>query len=222
MSRLTLYFYLLSSPIFFLGQVISLRAESTLSAVIRSAEYPNLQAALDAIPTDGGELRLAPGTHEISEPLRLHRGDVRIIGAGSATHIVNKNESGKSAFEVSPSPVEIERNPKARLWRVQMQDFRVSGNPKSGNGIEAVHVDELYVQGVTSSYHGGDGLILKDCYEDPRIIGCLFTNNKRRGVMLDNCHDIIVSANQFEENEDALQCSDSFNLCMNGNIARKT
>ena len=31
------------------------------------------------------------------------------------------------------------------------------------------------------------------------------------------CHDIVVCGNQFEENQDALRCIDSFNLCMNGN-----
>ncbi len=173
--------------------------------------------ALDAIPESGGELRLMPGRITISEPLRLHRGDVRIVGAGPSTHIVNENESGKPAWIVSPTAEEIQRNPKSRLWRVQLQDFRITGNPKSGNGIEANCVDELYVQGVTSSYHGGDGLALVDCYEDPRIVASLFTYNKRRGVLLDECHDIVVSANQFEENEDALLCTDSFNLCMNGN-----
>jgi hypothetical protein len=169
------------------------------------------------LPTGGGELRLAPGTVEITEPLRLHRGDVRIIGAGTSTHIVNKNEAGKPALIVAPSADELKKDPKARLWRVELTDFRITGNPKSGNGIEAVHVDELYAAGVSSSYHGGDGLHMKDCYEDPRIIGCLFTYNKRCGVLIDGCHDIVVSANQFEEDQDALKCTDSFNLCMNGN-----
>ena len=78
-------------------------------------------------------------------------------------------------------------------------------------------MDELFVEGVSSSYHGGDRLHLKDCFEDPRIIGCLFTYNKRCDGLLDGCHDIVVSANQFEEDEDALKCVDSFNLWMNGN-----
>ncbi|MFW6163756.1 MAG: NosD domain-containing protein, partial [Planctomycetota bacterium] len=31
------------------------------------------------------------------------------------------------------------------------------------------------------------------------------------------CHDIVVSANQFEENRDALRCTNGYNLCMTGN-----
>jgi hypothetical protein len=55
------------------------------------------------------------------------------------------------------------------------------------------------------------------CYEDPRISSCLITYNKKTGLNLAACHDIVVSANQFEENEDALRCIDSYNLCMTGN-----
>lgn len=186
-------------------------------AVVESKDHPNLQAAIDALPASGGELRISPGQFEITEPLRLGYGDVRIVGAGTATHIINKNESGKPAWIVSPLDKILAQDSKARLWRITLENFRITRNAKSGNGLVAQHVDELYVHGVTSSYHGGHGLHLKDCYEDPRIVGCLFTYNKRCGVMLDGCHDIVVSANQFEEDEDALKCIDSFNLCMNGN-----
>jgi nitrous oxidase accessory protein NosD len=78
-------------------------------------------------------------------------------------------------------------------------------------------VDEIFLQGVTSSYHGGDGVHLDHCYEDPRICDCLLTYNKAAGLALDGCHDIVVVGNQFEENLDALVCKDSFNLCMTGN-----
>ena len=56
-----------------------------------------------------------------------------------------------------------------------------------------------------------------NCYEDPRICNSLITYNKAAGLNLIACHDIVVSANQFEENRDALRCVDSYNLCMTGN-----
>ena len=199
------------------GFFASVRGAEPSAAIIEAKDYKTLQAALDAIPIGGGELRLPPGSIEVSEPLRLNRGDVRIVGSGTSTHIVNKNESGKPALIIAPPPEELEKNSKARLWRVALHDLRITGNDKSGHGIEAKHVDEIYLAGVTLSHHGENGLHMKDCYEDPRIIGCLFTYNKRCGVLIDGCHDIVVSGNQFEEDEDALRCIDSFNLCMNGN-----
>jgi hypothetical protein len=45
----------------------------------------------------------------------------------------------------------------------------------------------------------------------------LITYNKQTGLNLLGCHDIVVSSNQFEENQDALHCIDGYNLTMSGN-----
>jgi hypothetical protein len=103
------------------------------------------------------------------------------------------------------------------LWRVQVANLRLTGNPMSGPGILATHVNEIFIHGVSVSYHGGDGIRLDHCYEDPRVCNSLLTYNKQTGLALAGCHDIVVCGNQFEENLDALTCFDGFNLCMTGN-----
>lgn len=184
--------------------------------VIDASQFASIQAAFDAVSVEGGVVRLPPGTFEITEPLMLQRGDVRIEGAGSATNIVNRNEAGKPALIVSHADgANVKRTD--RLWRVNLANFRITGNEKSGHGIEAIRVEEIFIQGVSVSYNGGDGIRLDECYEDPRITNCLLTYNKAIGLNLLGCHDIVVSSNQFEENKDALHCIDSFNLCMTGN-----
>ena len=35
-------------------------------------------------------------------------------------------------------------DPRARIWRVQLADFRISGNPKSGEGLRADHINDSY------------------------------------------------------------------------------
>lgn len=182
---------------------------------IEAIDYPSLQAALDALPPEGGLVHLPAGTFPIREPLRLNRGDVTLIGAGTATHIQNTNADGQSALVIESA--DRATKPTSRIWRVKVADLRITGNPKSGHGIEANGVNEIFLDGVTVSGNGGDGAHLKDCYEDPRISSCLFTYNKKSGVQLLACHDIVVNGNQFEENLDALRCEDSFNLCMTGN-----
>ena len=182
---------------------------------IDAAQYPSLQAAIDALPATGGVIRLPAGTFEISQPLRITQEDVLLEGSGTATHIKNVNEAGQPAIVIE-SP-KLAENPRASLWRVQLASLRITGNEKSGHGIHARRIDEIFLHGVTLSYHGGDGLRLDNCYEDPRICDCLFTYNKACGVNLIGCHDIVVVGNQFEENLDALRCIDSFNLCMTGN-----
>ena len=184
-------------------------------AVIEASRYASLQAAIDALPEEGGVVRLPPGAFEIAEPLKVTVGDVLIEGAGTATHIKNVNTEGKSALILQhPSAGE---NRKAELWRIRLADFHITGNEKSGHGIEARRINEIFIDGVTVSYHGGDGIRLYFCYEDPRICNSLITYNKKTGLNAIGCHDVVVSANQFEENQDALRFIDGFNLCMTGN-----
>jgi parallel beta-helix repeat protein len=193
-----------------------------LTAAAASAAEPaakfDLQAAIDALPATGGIVRIPAGTYEISTPILIGKGDVRIEGAGTATHIVNRNPKREPAILVQhPNHARAPRDRNARLWRVTLENFRVSGTKESGDGIVAIAADELYVHAVAIDHHGGNGLVLRDCYEDPRLIGNIITYNAATGVLLEGCHDIVVSANQFEENQDALRCLDSFNLCMTGN-----
>ncbi len=186
------------------------------ATAIDAAKYPSIQAAIDALPEVGGIVRLPPGRFEIKEPLVISRSDVLIVGCGPATHLHNANEDGHPAIVLQhPNGANPARS--EQLWRIQLADFRLTGNEKSGSGIVAHRINEVYLHGLTISDHGGDGVFLDNCYEDPRIADCLLTYNKQVGVKLIGCHDIVVSANQFEENRDALHCIDSFNLCMTGN-----
>jgi hypothetical protein len=186
-------------------------------ALIDAADYPTLQAAFDALPAEGGIVRIPAGTFEISEPLVIKSEDVRVEGAGTGTHIKNVNTQARHAIVLQPPKGYKDKDGKERLWRINLTNFRVTGNEKSGHGIYAKAIQEIFIQGVTVSYNGGDGIVLDHCYEDPRISDCLITYNKGTGVNLVACHDIVVSANHFEENDDALHCFDSFNLCMSGN-----
>lgn len=195
---------------------VSLPALPGARAEIDAAKFPSLQAALDALPKEGGVVRIPPGTFEITQPLVLARGDVLLQGAGAATHIRNTNAEGQSALIVRhPDGEKVKAEDK--LWRVMLSNFRITGNEKSGHGIDALLVNEIFIQGVTVSNHGGNGIKLDRCYEDPRVSDCLITYNKQTGLDLPGCHDIVVCGNQFEENRDAVHCFDAFNLCFTGN-----
>jgi hypothetical protein len=109
-------------------------------AEIDAAKYPSLQAALDALPKEGGAVRIPPGTFEITQPLVVSRGDVLIQGSGTATHIKNVNADGQPALVVKhPDGEKVKADDK--LWRVMLSNFRITGNEKSGHGIEAVMVN---------------------------------------------------------------------------------
>lgn len=203
LSALTLIFVATAS----FGEDVALEVDAS--------KYPSLQAALDAVPSSGGIVRLPPGKFEIREPLVIKTGDTRVVGTGAATWIKNLNEEGQPALVLRPPTLDVDK--KARLWRVQLADFRIEGQEKSGDGIFAEFIQEIYLEGMSIDHHGGHGIHLRSCFEDPRIADCILTYNKKSGIEIYDCHDIVVNANHFEENQDALRCLDSFNLCMNGN-----
>jgi hypothetical protein len=113
------------------------------------------------------------------------------------------------------------------LWRVQLADFRINGDPntvdakstepKSGDGLLAQSVNEIYIHGMSIDHNGGHGIHLIDCREDARIADCILTYNAQAGLDVEGGHDTVVNANQFEENQDAVRYVDGYNLCMNGN-----
>jgi len=195
------------------GTTISVQKESK-PVIIDASEFPNLQAALDAVPESGGEVIIPPGNYELSKPLVLSRQDTHIRGAGTSTHLINRNESGEPALIIRPGS---DSDPKTFIWRVQLSEFRISGNPGSGDGISFERVNELFLSGLMVDHNGGNGINIIRCPENPRINHCNITYNARAGIRVVACDDVIISANQFEENQDALQFIDGFNLTMTGN-----
>lgn len=198
------------------GQARQNEAPKGPAAAIDAAKYGSLQEALDAVPEAGGIVRLPPGDFPLEQPLILSRENTRVVGSGAATHLINKNTQGKPAFVVRSMQQDRER--KARLWRVQLADFRISGNPESGDGLQVEGANEIYIDGLSIDHNGGNGMNLIDCYEDPRIVNSIITYNGKAGMNVLGAHDMVVNGNQFEENQDGLRFINGFNLCMTGNV----
>src|SRR5512137_2594172 len=60
---------------------------ATKPTVVEAARFPSLQAAFNAVPTNGGVVLLPPGDFMLSTPLVLSVGDTRVEGTGPATHL---------------------------------------------------------------------------------------------------------------------------------------
>jgi hypothetical protein len=126
-------------------------------AVVNAAKFADLQAAFDAVPETGGVVLLPPGDFTITVPLKVKTAETRIVGSGAATHIINANETGEPALILAPG--NLSEDPKAKLWRVQVADVRISGTEKSGDGIYAEGIQEIYLEGVSIDHHGRHGFI---------------------------------------------------------------
>ncbi|MFT4689407.1 MAG: parallel beta-helix repeat protein [Limisphaerales bacterium] len=195
---------------------VSIQIGSTAtSSRIDASKFDNLQAAIDAAAPQGAVVFIPPGEYHLTEPLRVTTENIQIVGSGAATVLINDNQEGAPAVHLAAKG--FDKNRKLRLWRVQLNNLRITGNTNSGDGILAQGIQEILLQAVTVDHNGAHGINLDHCYENPRVANCMLTYNKLAGLNLLGCHDIIVNANQFEENQDAVRCADGFNLTMNGN-----
>src|SRR5688572_5544534 len=103
-----------------------------LGAADSSSRF-DLQAAIDALPATGGVVQIPAGTIEITAPIVVRSGDVRLEGAGAATHIINRNTARQPALVLRhPNYGKTPRDNKARLWRITLANFRISGSKESG------------------------------------------------------------------------------------------
>lgn len=210
------------------GNGVSKASETSAGSqrpALDARDFPDLHAAFRAVSQQGGLLMIPPGDYPIEEPLLLSGSEVCVVGAGPATRIINLNKEGKPAVTIQATSDEAKRQP--GLWRIEVANLRIQGDPEAvdgkttqpagGPGLLAERVNELYLHGLSIDHNGGHGIALVDCYEDPRICECIVTYNAGAGIYLRGCHDIVISANQLEENRQGVVCIDSFNLCMSGN-----
>lgn len=239
-TRLALFAMFVSCIPVLLG---SAGAADTVGAkALDASDFPSIQAALDALPESGGIVRVPPGTYRIAEPILIEKSNVRLEGSGAATHFMNCNQEGKPAilvkakdpaigvwqvqlanFRVSGDAVkeggDNRKNAERKgpfLEPPKTEDGK-PGEPVSGDGIAAYKAQELLIQSVAVDHCGRHGIYLEYCEEDGRVCDSIITYCRATGLHCVGIHDLVVSANQFEENHDAVQFLDGYNLCMNGN-----
>jgi parallel beta-helix repeat protein len=177
---------------------------------VSAGDYTTIQKAVDALPPEGGTVFIPAGIYKIIEPIIVKRSDVSLMGAGTGTILLNTSEDGKNTIEL----IGTEEKP---IWRVKVSDMHVKGNEKCGNAIYANRVNEISLSDMWIDYHGKSGIYLDYCIENPRVYDNNIAYNKEMGVLLDGCHDIVVSANQMEENGIGIYGNGLYNATITGN-----
>jgi parallel beta-helix repeat protein len=181
-------------------------------ASVNATDYPSIHAAVAALPEAGGTVLIPDGTHEIGNSIIVEQSDVSIIGAGSGTVLKNVSSTGAHTFVIRGRS-----GRDGRIWRVKISDMHLRGNPNSGHGVYAFRVNELALNDMWVDHHGGSGLYLDDCYENPRVFDNNIAYNREYGIFLRGCHDIVVSANQLEENGYGIYAVEVWNVGVTGN-----
>jgi len=120
-----------------------------------TATGAEIQQALDALPPEGGEVRLAPGRYEISQPLELNRDRQTLRGSGPAT--VLSLAAGANCPVVLLGSTEA--NPTNLASGLRLADLTIDGNRtqqqfeawQSPRNTSHIQNNGVMVQAVTDS-----------------------------------------------------------------------
>jgi parallel beta-helix repeat protein len=202
--------YVLLILLFSFQSLFGLQRYAQTDNTVSAGDYTTIQEAVNALPPEGGTVFIPAGIYKITEPVIVTKSDVSLIGEGTGTLLLNASEDGKNTIEL----IGTEEEP---IWRVKVSDMHLKGNEKCGNAIYANHVNEISLSDMWIDYHGKSGIYLDYCYENPRVYDNNIAYNKEMGVLLDGCHDIVVSANQMEENGIGIYGKGLYNATVTGN-----
>lgn len=207
-------------------------------AVVDASRFSSLQAAIDAAPREGGVIRIPPGVFDLTEPLRITGEDVTLEGSGAATHIRNLNQAGQPAIAIVP-PDSYDRaatgNKRINRWRIQLSNFRITGNEKSGRGIELLDAHGCAVSANTFTIVKERALYIGPASGRITVTGNNFSNSfigdgqvKRgtqdlaaAGITLEGASDVAISGNVFSgltEKAVTMQGGASRRVAFTGNV----
>ena len=145
-----------------------------------------IQAAIDALPSIGGAVKIMEGIFNITNRIEL-KVNTHLSGMGLATRINNNNQTGKDAIYAKGVMY-----PDDCLEGVILSDLLIVGNGNSGNGVYFKFCRSTVVR-VCSYNNGINGFFYEDC-NDPFTTNCRAKANGNCGFYFANCHENLVQA----------------------------
>lgn len=164
---------------------------------IIASDYPNLQAAVNALPNRTGEVYLPAGTYVLEKTLNLsypggYKGGIKLAGAGRMTKIIAKTKgqpaidlTGASHCIIQDLNIEAEPNSQVRIKDAPNIGLLLARNADGGSAQEH-RFSNVIINGYFTLAN-----VYNITSELDRFIGCIFIN-KAPGS-----HNIIWSSDNF-------------------------
>lgn len=169
---------------------------------IDAGDFPDLQAALDALPPSGGAIHLPAGTYHIARPLTkaLHEGQhFFLYGDGRGSVLVNDNRDGQPLLHITGVV--------GSWWpdlKITLRDLTFVGNYDSGDGVVIDYPNDALVDACFFSDHGGTALRLGPQGTNVTVRDC-WMRDCRSALRADNIHHLTFHGNQTRSQEDGQQ-----------------
>jgi len=138
-----------------------------------TADDVEIQAAIDALPASGGEVRLLGGTYTFSAGVVARMDNLVISGVGKSTIIVFSGDG--AAFEIGKTGADAEGG--ARCYNNTLKDLRIEGDGTSDEN----HF--LYSFGMVNL----------------RVLNNSFYQSGDEALDIRNGEDVIIEGNDFED-----------------------
>jgi nicotinamidase-related amidase len=166
---------------------------STAQTTINAVKAGGLQAALDALPKQGGTIFLPAGRHVFTRPVvkRLTEGQhLFLVGEGRATVLVNENHQGQELLHLVGAV--------GQWWpdlKITIRDLTFVGNHQSGDALVIEYPNDTMIDGCFFQGHGGKAIYFKVHGTNVTCRDCWIRDCKR-GVYAENLHHLTLHGNQ--------------------------
>lgn len=177
------------------GRCLAAGAEGRINV----REAGGLQAALDALPKEGGTVFLPAGKYVVSEPVvkRLSEGQhLFLVGEGRASVIVNEDRQGRALLHLVGAV--------GQWWpdlKITIRDLTFLGNHQSGDALVIEYPNDTMIDGCFFFGHGGTAVYLKAHGTNVTCRDCWMRDCKR-GVYAEAIHHLTLHGVQTRSMQD--------------------
>ncbi|MGE5531484.1 MAG: right-handed parallel beta-helix repeat-containing protein [Bacteroidota bacterium] len=161
--------------------------------VIDVSEFGSLQAALDALPAEGGAVHVPTGVYPINQTLQkalAERQHLYLFGDGRGSVLVNECHDG--------SPLMHLTGVVGSWWpdlRITIRDIAFMGSPESGDALIIDYPNDTMVDACFFMGHGGQALRLGPQGTNVTVRDCWIRDCKR-GIRAENIHHLTLTGTQ--------------------------
>jgi len=167
--------------------------KSKADSWISLTEAGGLQAALDALPKQGGTIYIPTGAYKIDKTVtkKLLEGQhLFLVGDGRGSILNNTNASGEPLLHITGVT--------GSWWpdlRITIRDISFIGNHQSGDGLIVDYPNDTLVDTCFFQGHGGQAISLIPHGTNVTVRDCWMRDCKR-GVRAENIHHLTLHGNQ--------------------------
>lgn len=184
-----------------------------------TADQVEIQAAIDALPANGGRVLLVEGTYTISESIKIDSHSVELMGLGTGLYRVANAALGATLI-TSLSDIDlIQVNStgaieKIRGCRIVNLHLIGSGATNGKSGIHVFSDTDLFTIERVHCEKCQDGFYF-DAGDTPRVLNCSSQWNGR-GLYATATHYLRIIGGDYSDNNESTLSPDSTGITLNG------